>query len=69
MFVVDVQGQIIEHRVSTHTMVKISKYCPNIIRPFFMCTKSKKRFNDPIKVICLLGMVEYSAMHCSVGEK
>ena len=60
MFVVDVQGQIIEHRVSTHTMVEISKYCPNIIRPFFMCTTSEIRFNDPIKVICWLEMVEYS---------
>ena len=59
MFVVDVQGQIIEHRVSTHTMVEISKYCPNIIGPFFICTKSKIRFNDPIIVICLFEMVEY----------
>ena len=48
MFVVDVQGQIIEHRVSTHTVADISKYCPNIIGPFFMCTTSKLRFIDPI---------------------
>ena len=37
---------------------------PNIVQIlldlFFMCTTSEIRFNDPIKVICWLEMVEYS---------